>query len=171
MIAFGQRHGVPPEMWMIDRGGGGKQHADLLREMGYPVQTVGFGETIAMDLRTGMRMISERQELREDRTTYKNRRAQMYGDLRSLLNPTNDQGWGIPAEYNELRRQLAPIPLTYDREGRLELLPKSTRGIDKNDKRPTLTELIGCSPDEADAVALAVHAMLHKEVIPEAGAF
>jgi hypothetical protein len=36
---------------------------------------------------------------------------------------------------------------------------------------PSLTELLGCSPDEADALALAVHALTHRERRAVAGAF
>jgi hypothetical protein len=168
VIAFGNRHQVPPEMWIFDNGGGGKQHADILRNQGLPVQIIAFGEVIALDLRTGMRMIQERREVHETRIAYKNRRAQMYGDLRGLLNPAGE-GFGIPAEYTELRRQLAPIPMWYDGEGRLFLPSKYKR--DSSDTKPTLTEIIGCSPDEADALVLAVHGMLHKESIPEAAAY
>jgi hypothetical protein len=94
----------------------------------------------------------------------------MYGDLRNLLDPSRPQGFALPAEYAELRRQLAPIPLTYDGEGRLELLPKNRRHGEEPTRRKTLTELIGCSPDEADALVLAVHAMLHQSRRVTAGA-
>jgi hypothetical protein len=58
----------------------------------------------------------------------------------------------------------------YDEEGRMMLLPKS-RKPGGNATQKTLTELIGHSPDEADALALAVHAMLHPgERKPTAGA-
>jgi hypothetical protein len=58
----------------------------------------------------------------------------MYGQLRLLLDPEGDpvtsgrETFAIPAGYAELRRQLAPAPLTYDREGRLKLLPKRKPG-------------------------------------------
>lgn len=167
-IAFGKRHGVDSENWLLDRGGGGKQHADRLREMGYNVRTVAFGEPVMIDPRTGLLLIEERLENRETRYTYVNRRAQMYGTLRILLDPDEGRGWAIPRRYSELRRQLAPIPLRYDREGRLELLPKNRK--DPKDKRPTLTELIGRSPDDADAVVLAVHGMTNKPRVVTAGA-
>lgn len=166
VVAFLRRHGVDPESVCIDRGGGGKQHADRLRAMGYPVRTVAFGEALQAPGRGGGD--EERLDHREQRYAYVNRRAQMYGETRLILDPTGSvdgiggpAGWGIPAEYQELRRQLAPIPLTYDPEGRLKLPPKHARG--PGDRTVTLASLIGRSPDDADALVLAVHAMLHPE--------
>ena len=40
---------LSPERCFFDRGGGGKQHADRLRTLGYDVQTVAFGETVTQD--------------------------------------------------------------------------------------------------------------------------
>ncbi len=87
----------------------------------------------------------------------------MYGRLRARLDPSiPETSFAIPAEYTELRKQLAPIPLEYDDEGRMKLPPKG-RPLRIQEgavtKVTTLTELIGHSPDEADAVALAVQGM------------
>lgn len=162
-LAFIRRHQVPANMVAFDRGGGGQQHADQLRERGWPVRTVAFGETVTPEPKRGLTKLSEVVEQREERYVYKNRRAQMYGELSLLLDPHGEGGHGfaIPAEYAELRRQMAPIPRTYDPEGRLYILPKTRRSATSTEK--TLTELIGCSPDELDAVVLAVHALLHRE--------
>jgi hypothetical protein len=46
----------------------------------------------------------------------------------------NEKGWGIPAEYAELRRQLVPIQLEYDEEGRHRLMPKGTADEDVKGK-------------------------------------
>ncbi len=66
------------------------------------------------------------------------------------------------------------MPLTYDDEGRLYVLPKTRKAdaVIKNQgvRAKTLTELIGHSPDEADALALAVYVMLSEERVPVAGA-
>lgn len=182
-IAFGRRHNVHPSRWVFDRGGGGKEHADRLRSQDYDVQTVAFGEPPTMTPKRGLVLIEEKLEHREERYAYKNRRAEMYGKLRELLDPAREAsvprddlgrrrepvtGFAIPAEYAELRRQLAPIPLTYDGEGRLYLLPKTKRSA--ADKRPTLSDLIGCSPDEADSVVLAIHGMTAKPKRAKAGA-
>lgn len=67
------------------------------------------------------------------------------------------KGFAIPAEYQHLRAQLAPIPLRFDLE-RLKLPPKHRKDND-NKREKTLEEIIGHSPDEADALVLAVHAM------------
>lgn len=167
--AFGMKHGVKPDNWIFDRGGGGKQHADRLRADGFKVRTVAFGEAIALDPRSGRNPTSARLEAKEDRYAYKNRRAQMYGNLREQLDPEHPgAGFAIPARYTMLRHQLSPIPLIYDSEGRLELPPKTKR--DSSDKRKTLIEIIGASPDEADAVVLALHGMLHKPIKVRVGA-
>jgi len=164
-IAFGRKHGVPPNRWFFDRGGGGKQHADRLRDMGYAgVQTVAFGESILPDVKRWQKTYepySRRLDQREERYAYVNRRSEMYGMLRELLDPSLDwnggRGFALPREYANLRAELAPIPLTYDSEGRLKLLPKHKEGADPSE---TLIGLIGHSPDEADAVCLAVWGML-----------
>lgn len=167
-IDFGRKWGVDPEDWVFDRGGGGKQHADRLREMGYDVRTVAFGEGVMLQPRDGMILTDERVATREERYAYTNRRAQMYGELSLLLDPGEGSGWAIPRRYSELLRQMRLVPKMRDREGRLEMLPKNRK--DPKDKRPTLTDLLGRSPDDLDAVVLAVHGMLHREVVYTAGA-
>lgn len=171
-LAFMRKHQVAPENVCFDTGGGGKQHADRLRLQGYNVRTIAFGEVITAEIRRGMRPLSDKIEVKEDRYTYFNRRAEMYGELRQLLDPSRvGKGFGIPdfpQEYVELRRQMKPIPLTWDQEGRMKLLPKNARNAD--DDTMNLTKLIGCSPDETDALVLAVHGMLHKPPVRRAGA-
>jgi hypothetical protein len=163
-IALGREWGVPPERWLFDRGGGGKEHADRLRQMGYDCRSMGFGEAPYLEAKRGLVRVEERKENKEDRYAYKNRRAEMYGDLRTLLDPSaTPLGFGIPMHCTELRRQLAPLPLWYDEEGRLFLPPKQRKPTDKEDsEKITINKLIGCSPDEADAFVLAVYAMSHK---------
>ncbi len=158
-VAFMKKWSIPPEKFCFDRGGGGYQHVCELRNRGYKVRSVGFGESLLLDIKSGKYQVNPKREHREERYVYLNRRAEMFGLIRQLLDPVND-GWGIPAQYQELRRQLAPIPLTYDKEGRLFLLPKHNPK-DPDDPR-TLKALIGCSPDQADSVALAVFGMVHK---------
>lgn len=173
-IAFGRRHGVPPDRWVFDRGGGGKQHADRLRAgvghppVRYPVRTVAFGESLAPEPQRHRAFFSERVELREERYTYVNRRAQMAHALRLLLDPAeNEKGFALPREYTELRRQLAPMPLLYDGEGRIRMLSKAKRSENSTEK--TLVDLLGASPDEFDAVMLAVHGMQQGDNRPRAG--
>lgn len=179
-IAFGQRHGVEPHDWIFDAGGGGAQHADYLREDGYNVRTVAFGESVTPPLKVTRRTppLSKRVEIKEEKYSYVNRRAEMYGSLHLLLDPTWDgeddepvrkvRGFSIPAgkskyddPYTELRRQLAVMPKLYDSEGRLRMLSKTRKpGQGRGPKaEPTLEELLGCSPDEADALVLAVYGL------------
>jgi len=156
VLAFARQHGVPPEKIFFDRGGGGYEHACVLRGMGYAVQTVAFGATIAAAVkpRGVVHPVSQRRELVEERYTYKNRRAEMYHLLRLRLKA----GFGIPKRYVELRRQLSPVPLWYDEEGRIFLPPKQAKPGDDEDK-VTMAKLLGCSPDQSDALVLAVYGM------------
>lgn len=148
-----KRYNIPPEMVVIDRGGGGKQHADRLRALGYAVRTVAFGESAQVPDRVGRLSRVQKQLLRE-RSVYKNRRSEMYARLRELLDP-NGAAWAIPSQYVELLRQLAEIPLTYDDEGRLVLPPK-------DGEKNSLRALLGRSPDEADSLVLAAWALQRK---------
>lgn len=180
-LAFMRKHGVPPERVVFDRGGGGKPHADRLREQGYNVVTVGFGESVSPDLRSGMATLAQRVGDQEDRYVFVNRRAEMYGRLMELLDPSGpgewcvashskiggSRGFGIPAEYKAIFDQLRPIPKQYDSEGRMYLPPKKKPSADS--KVVSLTEMIGHSPDEADALVLACYGLLHTREQPRAG--
>lgn len=169
-LALMHRFDVPAEQVLFDSGGGGKQHADRLREQGYQVRTIGFGETVMPPpKRMVFTPLDDKIENKEERYVYKNRRAEMYGELSLLLDPGyNPQGFAIPAVYNELRRQLAPMPRLYDPEGRLRMLPKNKR--DKTSKELTLLDLLGCSPDEADSLVLAVYGLVNRSKRATAGA-
>lgn len=179
-IALMREYGVPADRVCFDRGGGGQQHADTLRDMGYPVRTVSFGRIGAPEpKRRTVTFFSERVEQHETKGEWASRAAQMYGELSERLDPAGQYGgFGIPREYAELRRQLALLPKLYDRDGRLRMLPKH----DPKDaelaafgdaasarKRGTLVGLIGHSPDEADSLVLALHALLHKRQASAAG--
>lgn len=167
-IGLMRKHAVQPSNVLFDRGGGGKQAADQMRERGYGgVRTVAFGEPVTPAFSKGTRDEDDVTDQAEARYQYKNRRAQMYHMIRLLME--RPQGFGIPSFYPELRRQLAPIPLTYDREGRLYLLPKSKSRPDSKEK--TLIDLIGHSPDEADSLALAVYGLHKPAPVASAGAF
>jgi hypothetical protein len=183
-----RRYGLDPGNVCFDRGGGGKQHADYLRMKGYPVRTIAFGEKVTLPLKMAKTLIDEKREQREDTTAYLDRRAEMYGELSLLCNPDLEtrrgstkvaallKGFAIPGKYYELRRQLALIPKWYDEKDRLYLPPKNRRGEDRMNPfkeremtKPTLTQIIGHSPDEADSLAVAVHAMLHRAAKATAG--
>ena len=159
---------VPAHKVYFDRGGGGQQHADQLRERGYAVQTVGFGETVSREMHRGMTQFNEKKEGKEERYAYKNRRAEMAGMVMEILDPDMyPLGFGIPAEYIELRRQMAPIPKLYDGEGRLYLPPK---GKVEGSTVVCLKDLLGRSPDDFDSLCLAVYGMRSKRHTSTAGA-
>lgn len=169
-LAFMRQHNVPPNKVFFDSGGGGRQHADRLRKLGFPVETVSFGESVTPQLkrRGVVTPLKERKYEKEERYVYLNRRAQMYHGIRLRIDPSlNEYPFAIPAQYTELRRQLAPIPLDYDEEGRIWLLPKNKK--DKDSKKKTLIELLGCSPDQADALALLVYGLDYKPMVTRAG--
>lgn len=163
-IAMAQRFGVTADNIFFDAGGGGKQHADYLRVRGWRVRTVAFGESVNPPIRSGIATVNQRRQTVEEHYTYKNRRAQMYGMLRVRLDPSQDATFCIPARFAELRRQLALMPLRYDAEGRLYMLPKQKRTPLSTEQ--TLTELLGCSPDEADALVLAVYGQSARAATP-----
>ncbi len=167
-LSLMRQYNIPPEYVVFDRGGGGKQHADYMREAGYGVRTVAFGETIVQEPKHGQVQVEEKVENREERYTFKNRRAQMYGELSILMDSFNTEGFAIPPQEKELLRQLSLIPKTYDGEGRLYLLPKSKKNPESTER--TLIDIIGNSPDEADSLVLAVFGLYHPAEVPTAGA-
>jgi hypothetical protein len=170
-LAFMQRHGITKDRAgsvIFDRGGGGKQRADDLRAMGWNVRTVAFGEPVIDEDGKQGKTKDDKRDQKEQRYVFRNRRAQLYGEFRELLDPSNEEGFGVPGGILELRKQLSPIPLLYDKEGRMILPPK--RKKNNNTGIPSLEEIIGHSPDEADATVLAIHAMLHKPVVQKVGA-
>lgn len=146
--------GVQPKNVYFDRGGGGKAHADRLRREGYDVRTVAFGEAVKQEYVSHMKKSKrQREEEQEETYTYKNRRAEMYGLLRDRISPFSHRPFAIPSRFTELRRQLSLMPLLYDGEGRVYLPPKNKPN--RNAKVTTLQQILGCSPDEADALVLA----------------
>lgn len=187
-IAFARKHGIlgakdhngkyaGGERIVWDAGGGGKERSDDMRTMGIESRTVAFGSSPSIELRRGMHLIEDRIDIVEERYAYVNQRAEMYHTLSLMMDPQFDDvevanrragilkgvtGFSIPDDEKELRRQLAPMPKLTDGEGRYWMLPKDkkNKALDSKESQKTLTELIGCSPDEADAVVLGVHGML-----------
>jgi len=172
-IALIKKYGVDPQDVLFDRGGGGREHADYLRDAGWDVRSIGFGESPKLvdveEQIPGWIDPEDRKELTESKYAYKNRRAQMYGNLRDLLNldkalASGQKVFAIPDKYKELYRQLTPIPLQYDGEGRMFLPPKEKPGGNNsagNKGLTTLRSLLGSSPDESDSLALATFALVH----------
>lgn len=184
-LAHMRDFGIQPENVAFDRGGGGQQHVDMMRDMGYNVRSIAFGETISLDpKRRTMTFFAEKVQQKETKYEYCNRRAQMFGELSEMLNPGGvSVSFAIPAVYDlalvegrkSLRQQLAVMPKLWDKEGRLRMLPKNAPSkvyadVVGEEEQETLVGLIGHSPDEADALALAVHVLLHKRVQTKAGA-
>lgn len=152
-LALMDKWGVPPEQVIFDLGGGGKQHADVMRKAGFKVRTLGFGQAPTVT-----------KKFNEQKMAYKNMRSELYGLLMLSLEPIDDPDddriqFAIPAKYTELRRQLAPMPKCYDSEGRLFLPPKDKST--PNYKGETIKQIIGCSPDEADSLVLAHYALVY----------
>jgi hypothetical protein len=163
---------VKPQNVLFDRGGG-KQHADNLRNakrlgialQDYPVRTVGFGDPANRPPRKGVKSLGRQIDELEERYVYKNRRAQMYGILSQLL---SEEGFAIPRDLlfrqfrpdrKSLYDQLRPLPRLMDRkEGQIYLPPKN-RPKGMKSKETTIVELIGHSPDESDALALAAYGL------------
>lgn len=156
-LALMNQFGVPAGHVMFDRGGGGKQHADRLRSQGHNVNTVGFGEAATPQPRRGLTPFEQRVGQTETRAVYLNRRAEMYDLLSQQLDP-DGQGFALPSEYTELRRQLAVFPRQYNEEGRM-LLPPKRRVAGMAQSRTTIEDMLGRSPDEADALVLALYAL------------
>lgn len=172
-LALMRKYNIPPEYVCFDRGGGGKQHADRLRTQGYRVRTVAFGEPMLAPIKySQITPVKDRVGHREEMYSYVNRRAEMFGNLRNLIDPSlAPKGFAIPGEYVELRRQLMLIPLRYDEEGRLFVLPKTRKNPEMKSKGlPTLNEIIGHSPNEADALVVACYALTHPPLQAKAGA-
>lgn len=184
-IAFMKQHGVPPEMVLFDRGGGGKQHADRLRQMGYAVRTVMFGEGATPEKKRGTTQLKTAKQNDETRSVFKNRRAEMYWILRELIDPVNEVEhvdyavplvggrkvvFALPDEMinaprrdggPSLRKQLAIMPFKCDGEGRIYLPAKNKKS--KDSKEECLSEMLGgFSPDEADALVLATFGLFKK---------
>lgn len=158
VIELIKEHNIPPGNVYFDQGGGGKEHVDLLRKLGYNVNAVFFGEA-ATEKKTFKRQWKSRSEklsILETRHAYKNRRAELYHKASLRMNPAYGGFALIPEsegeQYAELYRQLRVMPKLLDGEGRYYLPPKRPR---PGSKEESLIQMLGCSPDEADAFVLA----------------
>lgn len=162
---------VNPKKVFFDAGGGGKQIADRLREMGYHVQTVFFGGAPTPPTGYRTRRTKEKVDQVETRQTYKNRRAEMYGVLRDILDPSmNETVFAIPNELHELRKELAIMPLMYDAEGKMYLPPKDHPPAANTQTTITIKKILGHSPDRADALVLATFGLFGQPIRGKLGA-
>lgn len=152
---------IEPENVYFDVGGGGQQHVDRLRQTTrrskmnrkYDCQLLAFGAATT-DSQKVFLPSDHRKALKY---RYKNLRAEMYGRASEWMNLEADhvKTLLIPPKLKELRRQLSKMPLKYDAEGKRYLPPKNPK--EGNSKEPSLSQLIGCSPDEADSFVMFVH--------------
>ena len=118
-----------------------------MTELGYTPTLVAFGE------RAG----SKEKSRLDPAQAYVNRRAQMYGETRERMRPREGhQVFAIRPGADMLRAELAILPLLYDSEGRMRLPPKDKKS---ETGEPSLRQLLGRSPDRADSLVLAVHAL------------
>lgn len=158
------RYNVSADNVWIDQGGGGKEHADILRRMGYNVNLVFFGEAATrVNNQRKWKSRQEKLDARESRTTYKNRRVELYHNASQRINPAYHQ-FGLPdgedgKQYRELYRQLAAMPKQTDGEGKYVLPPKNHT----NRNQQSLVSILGNSPDEADAFVLALWGLSKEE--------
>lgn len=172
VLAFAKKHGCPEEAVVFDNGGGGRQIVQNMNDNGFSVRGITFGEAVTPEVRIGSPPIDQRVDERAERSSYPNRRTQMYFRAGELLEPfLNKAGvlesqFAIPPECTTLRQELAPIPKGYDDKGRPRLPPKRKGAVRKRIwnghafvEEKSLEELIGHSPDYADAMVLAIHAM------------
>ncbi len=141
-----RKYNLFPRAVAMDAGGGGKQIADFMYERGCQVQVVNFGEAPTAP------------------QGYRNRRAEMFAHLRERIDPDRG-GFALPPNANELRQELAVLPLSCDSEGRLLLPPKDCSSSAAH-RGPSLRQLLGRSPDRADSLALAVWALGRRAVAP-----
>jgi hypothetical protein len=189
VLEFAKKWRCNPENIVFDFGGGGQNSADLLRQMGFAVRSVSFGQGIVQELlRTGVkRPFGEKLDYREERFSYFNLLAQMYGEASLLLDPSGIgatvlpglKAFALPTQFcdreltpgqTSLCFQLSKMPRDCDEEGKLKLPPKNKpQGAPENKNKKYLVDIIGHSPDEADAFVLAVHGMLHQKRVMHAG--
>jgi hypothetical protein len=98
-----------------------------------------------------------------DSNKYANKRAELYGEAGRRLDPAGDFRmipFGLP-DNDRLRAELvAPQKIYAGHNGeKYYITPKGRRGSDENYQGKTLREILGRSPDRADAVVYCLHAL------------
>lgn len=131
-------------VWIcVDVDGIGKGVGDRLRELGVRVLEFHGGGTAANHMQ------------------YKNRRAEMYGELGHRLNPDGpwlDEAWPMPTD-KELVDEFAAHEKVYTSDGLKYGLTPKDRLPGAHYKGKTLREKLGRSPDKSDAVAMLYEAV------------
>ncbi len=169
-MAYMAKHKLSAKDVYFDAGGGGKQHVDLLRDQyGHHVNAIRFGAAATAKRTRARKTLKQREGEDETKYAFKNKRCEMYWAIRERLDPAMNKPFAIPVTETELRRQLAPLPLQYDESGRMWLPPKRAKNPDSAEI--TLEKMLGCSPDESDAFALAMYGQVAKTLRGRVGAF
>lgn len=73
-----REYNIDPRDVIFDKGGGGTQHVDRLREQGYNVGSLAFGESVSPPPRRITPGVQTRKEEKEEAYAFKNRRAHIY---------------------------------------------------------------------------------------------
>lgn len=162
-------YGISPWQICIDYGGGGKQIADMMQRLGYRIHRIHFGASASKTSSTKSKNL--REDNRVNQQAYKNKRAEMYGRLRTWLRPDREEGQFalLPRHAHGcgmLEEELRVVPMTFDAEGKMYVVPKDkspTAGI--NSDTITLKKLLGRSPDRADSLVLALEALSNQRVM------
>ena len=149
------KYDIAPRRVCFDKGAGGGQHVDYMRQAGCQVRAVNFGAGA------------------QDKKAYVNRRVEMYCLLARAFDPVRwahetmklDDGqivdrrawascFALPPDDHLLRQELAVLPIQYEKDGRQSLPSKRPTGK-KVKGAIYLEDLLGRSPDRADALALS----------------
>jgi hypothetical protein len=186
--ALVRRHNLTPGRVAIDFGGGGKEVAAFLKEgwydfdgdegkvqrtrrAGYNIRVVNFGESPGADDsgKGGGKKKRTAWMPSDPSKSYNKRRAEMYGEFRKAMRP-DQSGEREPfmiGPHWELRKELQVMPLLYDGEGKMFLPPKDHKSDDQRKQGVvTIKQLLGRSPDLADSLVLAYHALRHGRGLP-----
>lgn len=173
-IGLMHTHRVEPGDCGVDLGGGGREHVDTMRRRGYNVRGVAFRMPPESDLQRGMKSFGRKVDIKEERYACRNLRAQLYYDLAGDAEfpmPSHLLNRNRPNGTHSLRFQLSKFPRLLDDDGRYWLPSKGNLTEEMKEKNiKTLIQIIGCSPDEADAVVVAYHMMRHPKQRQRAGA-
>ena len=129
IIRLMKRWSVPPEQVAVDDNGLGGGVVDRLREQGYSVCAVNNGAKAS------------------DSGHFSNVRAETYWALREAINPEGDAPLAIAAtgnrDFEGMMAELLQPSYSLDSKGRIKI-----------ESKDAIKARLGCSPDEADALAL-----------------
>ncbi|QDT94734.1 hypothetical protein V144x_01650 [Gimesia aquarii] len=94
---------------------------------------------------------------------YANKRAELYGEAGRRLDPAGDFRmipFSLPDNQTLRAELIAPIKIYSGHDGeKYYITPKDRRGADENYMGKTLREILGRSPDRADAVVYCLYAL------------